>query len=161
MVTRFISFFSTRSFTVLFFTFRSLINSNFGIIAVCAQSCLTLCNPLDLQPTRHLSSWSFPGKNTRVGYHFPLQEIFLTQGSNPWLLHLPYWQVNCLPLHHLESPELSVINVQIEFLGSIFFSPCQYSTFLLSLFLGLSFLPLNFSGTFVKADLITYVQEYF
>ena len=42
-----------------------------------------------------------------------------------------------------------------------FFSPCEYSTFLSSLFLGLSFLPLNFSGTFVKTDLIIYVQEYF
>ena len=27
-------------------------------------------------------SWDFPGKNTGVGYHFLLQEIFLTQGSN-------------------------------------------------------------------------------
>ena len=31
--------------------------------------------------------WDFPGKNTRVGCHFLLQGIFLTQGSNPHLLH--------------------------------------------------------------------------
>ena len=31
--------------------------------------------------------WDFPGKNTRVGCHFLLQEIFLTQGSNLRLLH--------------------------------------------------------------------------
>ena len=30
------------------------------------QSCLTLCNPYGLQPTRVLCPWDFPGKNTRV-----------------------------------------------------------------------------------------------
>ena len=33
------------------------------------------------------SPWDFPGKNTGVGCHFLLQGIFLTQGSNPGLLH--------------------------------------------------------------------------
>ena len=31
--------------------------------------------------------WDFPGKNTGVGGHFLLQEIFLTQGLNPGLPH--------------------------------------------------------------------------
>ena len=31
--------------------------------------------------------WDFPGKNTGMGCHFLLQGIFLTQGSNPSLLH--------------------------------------------------------------------------
>ena len=31
--------------------------------------------------------WDFPGKNTGVGCHFLLQEIFLTQGLNLGLLH--------------------------------------------------------------------------
>ena len=31
--------------------------------------------------------WDSPGKNTRVGCHFLLQGIFLTQGSNPGLPH--------------------------------------------------------------------------
>ena len=44
-----------------------------------------------------LCSWDFPGKNTGVGCHFLLQGIFLTQGSNPHLLHLLYWQVDSLP----------------------------------------------------------------
>ena len=30
-------------------------------------------------------TWDFPGKNTGVGCHFLLQEIFLTQGLNPWV----------------------------------------------------------------------------
>ena len=36
-----------------------------------------------------------------MGYHFLLQGIFLTQGSNPGLLH---WQEGCLSLSHLGSP---------------------------------------------------------
>ena len=35
-----------------------------------------------------LCPWIFPGKNTGMGCHAFLQEIFLTQGSNPCLLHL-------------------------------------------------------------------------
>ena len=34
-----------------------------------------------------LHPWDFLGKSTGVGCHFLLQEIFLTQGSNPGLLH--------------------------------------------------------------------------
>ena len=40
----------------------------------------------------------YPGKNTGLGCHALLQEIFLTQGLNPPLLHLLHWQVDCLPL---------------------------------------------------------------
>ena len=36
---------------------------------------------------RLLYPWNFPGKNTGVGCRFLLQEIFLTQRSNPSLLH--------------------------------------------------------------------------
>ena len=39
------------------------------------------------KPTRFHHSWDFPGKNTGVGCHFLLQEIFLTQGLNPGLPH--------------------------------------------------------------------------
>ena len=39
-----------------------------------------------LQPARFLCPWSSPGKNTGVGFHFLLQGIFLTQGSNSGLL---------------------------------------------------------------------------
>ena len=40
--------------------------------------------------THHISMespWDFPGKNAGVGCRFLLQGIFLTQGSNPGLLH--------------------------------------------------------------------------
>ena len=39
-----------------------------------------------LQPTRLLCPCDFPGKNTGMGCHTLLQGIFLTQGSNPYLL---------------------------------------------------------------------------
>ena len=39
-----------------------------------------------LQPARLPSPWDSPGRNTRVGCHFLLQRIFLTQGSNLRLL---------------------------------------------------------------------------
>ena len=52
-----------------------------------AKSCLTLLQPRGLKPTRLLCPWGFPGKNTGVGCRFLLQEIFLTQRSNPSLLH--------------------------------------------------------------------------
>ena len=40
-----------------------------------------------LWPARVLCPWDSPGKDTGVGCHFLLQMIFLTQGSNPGLLH--------------------------------------------------------------------------
>ena len=53
-----------------------------------SQLCLTLCDPIDCSPpARLLCLWNFPGKNTGVGGHSLLQGIFLTQGSNPGLLH--------------------------------------------------------------------------
>ena len=37
------------------------------------QSCRTLCDPIDRQPTRLPRPWNSPGKNTGVGCHFLLQ----------------------------------------------------------------------------------------
>ena len=51
-----------------------------------AKLYLTL-QPHGLQPARLLCPPDFSGKNTGVGCHFFLQEIFLTQGLNPGLLH--------------------------------------------------------------------------
>ena len=46
-----------------------------------AQSCLTLCDPMDYSP------WNSPGQNTGVGRLSLLQGVFPTQGSNPGVLH--------------------------------------------------------------------------
>ena len=52
-----------------------------------AQSCLTLCDPVDCSPARLLCPWDSPGQDTGGGCHALLQGIFLTQGSNPRLLY--------------------------------------------------------------------------
>ena len=59
-----------------------------------AKSCPTLKWPHGLYSARLLYPWAFPGKNTGIGSHFFLQELFPTQGLNTCLLH---WQVDSLP----------------------------------------------------------------
>ena len=43
------------------------------------------------------------------GAIFLLQRIFPTQGSNLHLLHVLHWQVDSLPLGHLESPAFCLL----------------------------------------------------
>ena len=66
------------------------------------QSCPTLCDSMDFATLwtvdRPLCPWDSPGKNTRVGCHASLQEIFPTWGSNSCLLRLLHWQAGSLPL---------------------------------------------------------------
>ena len=51
-----------------------------------AQSCLTLCDPMDRSlPGSSIHPWNSPSKNTGVGTHSFLQGIFPTQGSKPCL----------------------------------------------------------------------------
>ena len=64
------------------------------------QLCAILYHWMDCSPPCSLSMGS-SRQNTWVRCHFLLQEIFLTQGLNPRLLH---WQVDSLPLRHLGSP---------------------------------------------------------
>ena len=52
-----------------------------------AQSCLTLCHPMDCSPPGSYGPWDSPGKNTGVGSHSLLQGIFLTQELNQGFLH--------------------------------------------------------------------------
>ena len=48
------------------------------LLCIRAQSCPTLCHPMDwLLPDRLLCPWDFPGKNTGVGCHFLLQNKIL------------------------------------------------------------------------------------
>ena len=74
--------------------FQQITNPSEHKSLCCAQSCLTLCNPMNcMQPARLLCPWEFPSKNTGVACYFLLQGTFLTQGSNPHLLH---WQADSL-----------------------------------------------------------------
>ena len=52
-----------------------------------AQSCLSLCNPLDCSLPGSSVHRDSPGKHTGVCCHALLSEIFPTQGSNPGLPH--------------------------------------------------------------------------
>ena len=80
-------------------------------VCVCVCSVVSdSLQPYGLQPARLLCPWNFPGKNTGVGYHFLLQRIFPTQGSNPCLLHLLHWQLDSLPLAPPGKPQLDTLD---------------------------------------------------
>ena len=64
------------------FVFISKIGYNsLGCRCLVAKLCLALLQHHGLYPASLLCLWYFPGKNSRVGCHFLLQGIFLTQGS--------------------------------------------------------------------------------
>ena len=56
-------------------------------VCLAAQSCPTLCDPVDCSPSGLSVHGDPPGKNTEVGCHALLRGIFPTQGSNPGPLH--------------------------------------------------------------------------
>ena len=73
-------------------------------VYMCAQS------PHGLQHIRLPCPWDFPDKYIGLGCHFLLQGVLLSQGLNPSLLCLQYWQVGSSPLHHLRSHVYMFIN---------------------------------------------------
>ena len=77
---------------VLLLSWASSFNShNTTIVCVClvAQSCPTLCDPMDCSPSGFSVHEDSPGKNTGVGCCALLQGIFPTQKYNP---DLPHWR---------------------------------------------------------------------
>ena len=79
---------------------------SFYITVLCldAQSCPTLCDPMDCSSLGSSVHGDSPGKNTGVGCHALLQGIFPTQGSNPGLLHCRQILLYCLS--HQGSPRI-------------------------------------------------------
>ena len=76
-------------------------------------SCSIVSNSLPPVPwtvaCQDLWMWDFPGKNTGVGCHFPLQRNFPSQWLNLHLLHLLHWQAGSLPLFRVwRAPYLSL-----------------------------------------------------
>ena len=69
---------------------------------VCAHRCFTFCYPIDCSPPGFSVHGISQARILEWGCHVRLQEIFLTQGSNPIL----YQQADSLPLHHLGSPSV-------------------------------------------------------
>ena len=87
---------------------------SFVCVSVCVQSCLTLCNPVDVASQAPLSMefprreyWSGLPCRPPGGLPDPgVEPAFPTQEWNPRLLH---WQTGSLPLRHLGSPLLPLV----------------------------------------------------
>ena len=82
------------------------------------ESYLTLCSPPG--SSVHGISQARTLESPLESYPFLLQGIFLTQGSNPCLLH---WQVGSLPLSHRGSPDRSIAPNGPHTSLSLFFHP--------------------------------------
>ena len=78
-------------------------------IYVCVCACVHMLSPLVMSDSLlpHYP-WKFSGKNTGVGCHFLLWGIFLTQGSNPRLLHLLHHWVPCKKISPVFSEKMNI-----------------------------------------------------
>ena len=85
------------------------------VCALCLviQPCLSL-PPHGLWPVRLLCPRDFSGKNTGVGCHSLLQEIFPTQGLNLHLLCLLHCRWILYPLSHQGSPSQTILVIKKE-----------------------------------------------
>ena len=73
------------------------------MLCLVAQSCPTLCSPMDCSPLGSSVFGDSPGKNTGVSCPALLQGFFPTPGSNPGLPHCR-WILYCLS--HQVSPRI-------------------------------------------------------
>ena len=84
-----------------------LCNVSHAVLCLVAQSCLTLCNPMDCHLPGSSVHGDSPGSNTGVNTHALLQGIFPTRGSNPHLLHcrwiLYHLSHQRSPVSHIEA----------------------------------------------------------
>ena len=76
---------------------------SYAVLCLVAQSCLTLCDPMDCSPPGSSVHGDSPGKNTGVDCHAVLQEIFPNQGSNPGF---PHCRQILYSLSHQGSPRI-------------------------------------------------------
>ena len=82
----------------------SNLHNNEVFCCLVAKSCSDSFETPWTTAARFLCPWDFPGKNHGVGCYFLLQGIFPTQGSNPHLLRVLYWQADSLPTESTEKP---------------------------------------------------------
>ena len=80
-----------------------------GLQCSVAQSCPTLCDPMDRSPPGSSVHAISKAKILEWVAIFLVQGIFQTQGSNPRLLH---WQADTLPLCHLRSPIRGLLGIK-------------------------------------------------
>ena len=69
--------------------------------------CPTLCDPVDCSPLVSSVHGIFLARILEWVAMSSSRGTFLTQELNPYLLHLLHWQVNSLPLCHLQSLHVS------------------------------------------------------
>ena len=87
------------------------------VLGLVVQSCQTLCDCMDCSPSVSSVHGDSPGKNTGVGFHTFLQEIFPTQGLNSGLLHCKWIFYR---LSHLGSLLYSIQLIKISISVEIF-----------------------------------------
>ena len=97
-------------------------------LCVPAQSCLTLCVPMDYSRPGSSVHGILQAKNTGVACRALLQGIFLTQVSNPWLLCLLHCRRVRYPLSHLGNPYICLS-------GTLLYVSCFLHLCLKNLFL--------------------------
>ena len=110
-------------------TKSSTVRSNLMCLCIVAQSCLTLCDPMDCSLPGSSVHGDSPGKNSGVGCHALLQGIVPTQGSNPCLL---YGTQILYRLSHHESPILdSFIVVRVNQCNSLWYTGTLFQSLIL------------------------------
>ena len=134
------------------------------ILYVCLLSCSVMSDSLwsyRLQPARFLCPWNFLDRNTQVGCHFLHQGVFLTQGSNTYLLCLLHWQIDSSPLCYLGgSPRWGRLHFKCQSVVLDFWPTGYKSEVLIFLSLGLiSFL--KWLTDFRKSCLLTRLPIYY
>ena len=98
-----------------------------------AQSCVTLCDPMDCSLPGSSVQGILQAKNTGVGCHFLLQGIFSTQGLNPHLNMLFYWMIQFSETTHIprswdvviQQTKLFMAKMEKLYLSHQAASPCQ------------------------------------
>jgi hypothetical protein len=100
----------------------------FGLCLCCCcflvtELCLTLCDPMDCSQPDSSVHGVFQARK-RVGCHFFLQGIFLTQGSNPCL---PHCRQTLYQLSHQESPTANCLSAYFFFTQMLLYTNTQSS----------------------------------
>ena len=95
-------------------------------VCVCAQSCPTLCSPMDYSPQDSSVHGTFQARILElaaISYDswLPFPTPFPLQGLNLSLLYLLHWQVDSLPLVPPGKPIASV-----KMLGGWWSAACQF-----------------------------------
>ena len=119
----------------------------YSVLCLVAQSCPTVCDPMDCSPPGSSVHGDSPGKNTGVGGHALLQGIFPAQGSNSGLprcrrilYHLSpqgssviysFWCI-CKCGHFLNFPSkrILLLHRNAKWISVLIFAPCYFAEFI-------------------------------